>query len=128
MNNSSNIKTYIDILPELEQIMVDFGINLNGEDSAVKWLTDLIILAIYYPDSWQNDYLDSIGKRENLTHKRVCQMLYKTAWDNWNKEAKAILEAHFGHPIQTQFKYVKPDHIEFISLISDELRKKFFNS
>lgn len=124
MNITTNIKTHIDILPELAQIMIDLGFNSNGRQLAFRWLEEIIILAIFYPDTWQDDYLERIGKRENLTRERVRQILYKAVWDKWSKESKGILEKHFEHPIKTQFKYVKPNHVEFISLISNELRKK----
>ena len=128
MNITTNIKTHIDILPELAQIMIDLGFNSNGRQLAFRWLEEIIILAIYYPDTWQDDYLDSIGKRENLTRERVRQILYKAVWNNWNKESKDILEKHFCHPVQTQFKHVKPNHVEFIELIAYELREKSLNS
>lgn len=115
---------YFKIEEELEQIMINLGMDSTINHRGFEWLMELIMLAIYQPNSWQDNYLEDIGKKENLTRERVRQILYKAAWNNWHKESRAILEAHFGHPMQTQFKHLKPNHIEFISLISNELRKR----
>lgn len=116
---------YIEIEIELDQIMLELGMNLLDKRRSFKWLKELIMIAVYSPDGWQNDYLQNIGKRERLTRERVRQMLYKVVWDNWSDNSKKVLDAHFGYPIQTQFEYVKPNHIEFIALISGEICKKY---
>ena len=123
--NYNLINTKAQIETEVSQIMLDLGMDSPINHRSFEWLKELIILAIYHPDGWQNYYLDDIGKRENLTRERVRQMLYKAVSNNWRRESKSILEKHFGYPVQTQFKYVKPNHIEFIELTSDELRKKY---
>ena len=82
-------------------------------------------MAVLHPEIWQNEYLEILAKSINMTRERVRQMLYKAAWDNWNANAINILGKHVTPPIQTHFEYVKPNHIEFISLISEKLSEKY---
>lgn len=125
MNKHSMIpKIYIKIKTEVAQIMVELNMNPDDEQRSFRWLKELIFLAVYHPNNWQDNYLEDIGKREGLTRERVRQILYKAVWNNWNASSKDILERHFGYSIQTKFRHVKPNHIEFITLISNELRKR----
>ena len=115
---------YFEIEEEVEQIMINLGMNFPLNQRSFEWFIELIMLAIYSPNSWQKDCFESIGNRENLTRERVRQTLYKAAWNNWHKDSKYILEKHFGYPVQAQFEHITPNHIEFVELISNELRKK----
>ena len=72
----------------------------------------------------KEEYAEHIGKRESITRERVRQILHKAVWNNWNVNSKDVLKNHFGADIQIKFKYVKPNHVEFIKLIADNLREK----
>ena len=115
----------MNIETELDQILAELGMNSLGEKRDFAWLKEGILLAIRYPNTWQDRYLELIGKREGITRERVRQILYKAVWDGWNIQSAFILNNHFGHPIQTQFEYVRPNHIEIIALLSEELREKY---
>ena len=106
---------------ELDIILSKLGMNPTQRDFA--WLKEVILLAIYEPSTWQESYLEMIGKREGITRERVRQILHKTVWDHWTPQSKQILCMHFGTSVPMQFEYVKPNHIEFITLLSGELRK-----
>ena len=110
---------------ELDYILAELGMNPLGDKRDFAWLKEVILLAVRYPNTWQVRYLEQIGKRECITRERVRQILYKAVWDHWPPQSVHILSEYFGHPIQTKFKYVKPNHIEFITLLSEELRKKY---
>lgn len=114
---------YIELEHELIQILTDLGMDSTGRRDHL-FLKEAILMAIRFPNSWENDYLDCIGRRESITRERVRQMLHKAAWNNWRVDSKELLSKHFGHPIQTDFEYVKPNHVEFITLISKEMRTK----
>ena len=114
----------MDLENELDHILTELGMNPLGSRPDFAWLKEVILLAIRYPNTWQVRYLELIGKRECITRERVRQILYKAVWDRWTPRSVHILSEHFGHPIQTQFERVKPTHIEFITLLSEELRKK----
>lgn len=110
---------------ELNYILTELGMDPLGDKRDFAWLKEVILLAVRYPNTWQVRYLERIGKRECITRERVRQILYKAVWDHWTPQSAHVLSNHFGHPIQTKFKYVKPNHIEFITLLSKELRKKY---
>ena len=110
---------------ELDHILTELGMEPQGSRRGFRWLNEVILLAVYRPDIWQENYLDLIGQWEGLTRETVRYILHKTAWDHWTPRSVHILSEHFGHPIQTKFKYVKPNHIEFITLLSEELRAKY---
>ena len=115
----------MDLETELDHILAELGMNPLGDKRDFALLKEVILLAIRYPNTWQVRYLERIGKRECITRERVRQILYKAAWDHWTPRSVHILSEHFGHPIRTKFKYVKPNHIEFITLLSEELWKKY---
>ena len=106
---------------ELDLVLTKLDMEPIFRDFA--WLKEVILLAIYDPSTWQESYLKMIGKREGITGERVRQILHKAVWDHWTPQSKQILCMHFGTSIQMQFKYVKPNHIEFITMLSGELRK-----
>ena len=110
---------------ELNYILTELGMEPQGSRRGFRWLNEVILLAVYQPDTWQEIYLEWIGQREHITSESVRYILHKTAWDHWTPRSVQILSEHFGHPIQTKFKYVKPNHIEFITLLAEELRKKY---
>ena len=110
---------------ELDHILAELGMNPLGDRRDFHLLKEVILLAIRYPNTWQVRYLEQIGKREGITRERVRQILHKAVWDRWTPQSVHILSEHLGHPIQTKFKYVKPNHIEFIALLSKELQKKY---
>ena len=109
---------------ELNRILLELGMDPGGNRREFQWLKEVIGLAVRRPDTWQESYLDLIGRREGITRESVRQILYKAVWDHWAPRSVHILSEHFGHPIQTQFERVKPTHIEFVSLLSEELREK----
>ena len=105
---------------KVNQIMTELG--MNPESSRTfAWLKEVILMAVDI-DTWQSDYLEIIGRREGITRERVRQMIHKAVWDNWNANSKTVLEKHFDS-IELNFEYIKPNHIEFIALISNELKK-----
>ena len=110
---------------ELNQILLELGMDPGGNRREFQWLKEVIGLAVRRPSTWQESYLEFIGRREGIARERVRQILYKAAWDHWTPRSIHILSEHFGHPIQTQFERVKPNHIEFITLLTEELRKKY---
>ena len=110
---------------ELDEILRELGMDPDSECREFQWLKEVILLAVRYPNTWQVRYLERIGKRECITRERVRHILHKAVWDHWNVRSAFVLSNHFGQPIQTKFKYVKPNHIEFITLLSEELRKKY---
>ena len=114
----------VEIEYELIQILTDLGMEPVGRRDHL-FLKEVILMAIQSPNSWENDYLDCIGRRENISRERVRQMLHKAAWNNWGVDSKELLSKHFGHPIQADFEYVRPNHIELIALISKEFRLKY---
>ena len=109
---------------EINYILTRLGMDPLEDKRDFAWLKEAILLAIRYPNTWQVRYLELIGEREGITRERVRQFLYKATWDHWTPRSVHILSEHFGHPIQTKFKYLKPNHLEFITLLSEELRKK----
>lgn len=116
----------MDLETELDHILAELGMNPLGDKRDFALLKEVILLAIRYPNTWQVRYLERIGKREGITRERVRQILYKAVWNHWQPESEHILLAHFGHSIQTQFERGKPTHIEFVALLSVELRDKYF--
>ena len=114
----------MDIETELDQILAKLGMDPLGFRLSFRWLKEVILYAVYNPNTWRESYLDLLGKAEANTHEFVRQSLYKAVWDHWTPRSVHILSEHLGHPVQTKFKYVKPNHIEFITLLSEELRKK----
>ena len=106
---------------ELDLILTELNMKPTHRDFA--WLKEVILLAISEPSAWQKSYLEMIGKREGISRERVRQILHKMVWDHWPPQSKQILCMHFGTSIQMQFEYAKPNHIEFITLLSEELRK-----
>ena len=110
---------------ELNQILTELDMDPLSNRSDFRWLKEVILLAVRYRNTWQVRYLELIGRRECITRERVRQILYKAVWDKWNVRSAFVLSNYFGHPVQTQFERVKPSHIEFISLLSEKLRKKY---
>ena len=114
----------MNIETELDQILAELGMDPLGDKREFAWLKEAILLAIRYPNTWQARYLELIGKREGITRERVRQVLYKAIWDHWTPPSAHVLSNHFGHPIQTQFERVKPNLIEFIALVTEQLLRK----
>ena len=108
---------------ELNQILLELGMDPDGNRREFRWLKEVIMLAVRYPDTWQESCVELIGRREGITRERVRQILHKAVWDHWNARSAAVLANHFGYPVQTQFERVKPNHVEFIALLSEALRK-----
>ena len=115
----------MDLETELDHILAELGMNPLGDKRDFALVKEVILLAVRYPNTWQVRYLERIGKRECITRERVRQILYKAVWDHWTPQSVHILSEHFGRPIQPQFKRVKPTHIEFITLLSEELLKEY---
>ena len=113
----------MDLETELDHLLAELGMNPLGDKRGFAWMKEVTLLAVCYPNTWQARYLELIGKREGITRERVRQILYKAVWDNWNAHSAAVFVNHFGASIQIQFERVKPTHIEFVSLLSEELRE-----
>ena len=58
--------TCVEIEYELFQILTDFGMEPVGRRDHL-FLKEAILMAIQSPNSWKTDYLDCIGRRENIT-------------------------------------------------------------
>lgn len=115
----------LEIEVELEQILIQLGMDPDGNNRGFGWLKEVILYAISHPDCWKENYLELIGKREGITRERVRQILYKAVWDHWTSQSVDVLSNHVGHSIQTQFEWVKPSYIEFVTLLSEGLRAKY---
>ena len=111
------------VLIELEQILSELCM-VPTDHRDFGWLQEVILMAVRHPVTWELQYAEYIGKRENITRERVRQILHKAVWNNWNVNSKDVLKNHFGADVQINFEYVKPNHVEFIKLIADNLRKK----
>lgn len=107
---------------EICQILIKLRMNPTYS-SNYMCLKDAILIAIDHPNTWQDTYLETIGKQRNVTRERIRQILYKAACDNWNKESKNVLAVHFGRDVQTHFQYAKPNHIEFIEMMANLIRE-----
>ena len=123
-NRECFAEAYMKMEAELDEILRELGMDPDSECREFRWLKEVILLAVRYPNTWQVRYLERIGKREGITRERVRQILWKAVWDHWNVRSAFVLSNHFGHPIQMKFQYVKPNHIEFITLLSEKLREK----
>ena len=108
---------------ELEQILSELGMAPESHRD-FGWLQEVILMAVCDPQSWEAEYAEYIGKRESITRERVRQILHKAAWNNWNVNSKDVLKNHFGADVQMNFEHIKPNHVEFIKLIADNLREK----
>ena len=107
----AEILSELDMAPESHR---DFG-----------WLQEVILMAVRDPATWKSQYAEYIGKRANITCERIRQILYKAVWNNWKADSGEIIKNHFGDNVQMKFEYVKPNHVEFIKLIADNLREKY---
>ena len=110
---------------ELNQILLELGMDPCGSRREFQWLKEVIGLAVCQPSAWQESYLELIGMREGITRERVRQILYRVVWDHWTPQSAQILSNHFGRPVQTQFERVKPNHIEFVNLLAEKLLEKY---
>ena len=117
----------MDLENELDHILTELGMNPLGGKRDFALLKEVILLAVRHPNTWQDRYLELIGKREGITRERVRQILYKAVWDHWNVRSAFVLSNHFGHPIQTQFEYIRPNHVEFAALLAGKLRSKYLS-
>ena len=111
------------VLMELEQILSELCM-APTDHRDFGWLQEVILMAVRDPATWEEEYAEYIGKRENITRERIRQILHKAVWNNWNVNSKDVLKNHFGADVQMKFEYVKPNHVEFIKLIADNLREK----
>ena len=115
----------LEIEVELEQILIQLGMDHDGNNRGFRWVKEVTLHAIFHPDCWKENYLELIGKREGVTREHVRQILYKAVWDNWTPKSAHVLGNHFGNPIQTKFECVKPNHIELVTLLSEQLREQY---
>ena len=123
MDGNDNTVIIAKLEQEINQILFVLGMNPVGRRDHM-YLRDAILIAVCYPVSWKDNYLGIIGEREGITRERIRQMLHKAVWDNWRRNSKSILTVHFGSQIKTEFEYVKPNHVEFVNLISEKLRER----
>lgn len=108
---------------EFEQILSELGMAPESHRD-FGWLQEVFLMAVRDPLSWEAEYAEYIGKRESITCERVRQILHKAVWNNWNVNSKDVLKNHFGADVQINFEYVKPNHVEFITFMADNLCKK----
>lgn len=111
------------VLIELEQILSELCM-APTDHRDFGWLQEVILMAVRDSLSWEAEYAEYIGKRENITRERIRQILHKAVWNNWKADSGEIIKNHFGDNVQMKFEYVKPNHVEFIKLIADNLREK----
>ena len=116
-------KVFAELEAELDQILIELSMAPESHRD-FGWLQEVILMAMRDPQSWEAEYAEYIGKRECITCERVRQILHKAVWNNWNVNSKAVLKNYFGVDVQMNFEYVKPNHVEFIKLIADNLREK----
>ena len=116
-------KVFAELEAELDQILIELSMAPEGHRD-FGWLQEVILMAVRDPMNWEEEYAEYIGKRESISRERVRQILHKAVWNNWNVNSKDVLKNHFGADVQINFEYVKPNHVEFIKLIADNLRKK----
>ena len=116
-------KIFAAIETELAEILSELGMAPESHRD-FGWLQEVIMMAVRHPVIWELQYAEYIGKRANITSERIRQILHKAAWNNWNVNSKDVLKNHFGADVQMNFEYVKPNHVEFIKLIADNLREK----
>lgn len=117
-------KTFADIETELAEILSELGM-ASETHRDFGWLQEVILMAVRDPVTWESQYAEYIGKRENITRERIRQILHKAVWNNWKADSGEIIKNHFGDNVQMKFEYIKPNHVEFISFIADNLRKKY---
>ena len=126
-NGRCDEDVYMEVEAELDQILIQLGMDSHGNRCEFQWLKEVILHAIFHPDGWRENYLELIGNREGITRERVRQILYKAVWDHWNVRSVFVLLNYFGHPIQTQFEYIRPNHVEFAALLAGKLRSKYLS-
>ena len=116
-------KVFAALEAELAEILSELGMASESHRD-FGWLQEVILMAVRHPVIWELQYAEYIGKRENITRERIRQILYKAVWNNWKADSGEIIKNHFGADVQMNFEYVKPNHVEFIKLIADNLREK----
>ena len=116
-------KIFAAIETELAEILSELGMAPESHRD-FGWLQEVIMMAVRHPVIWELQYAEYIGKRANITSERIRQILHKAAWNNWKADSGEIIKNHFGDNVQMKFEYVKPNHVEFIKLIADNLCKK----
>ena len=121
MENNDKVLAELEI--ELVQILEELDMAPDSHRD-FGWLREVIIMAVRNPFTWDAQWAEYIGKRENITRERVTQILHKAVWNHWNLNSENIIKKHFG-AVQAQFEYVKPNHIELIKLIAEGLREKY---
>lgn len=113
----------IQLEAEILEILAKLGI--PAESNATEILKTIILSAVTEAASFDlDDQYDKIGRANQITRERVRQILHKAVWNNWNVNSKDVLKNHFGADVRMNFEYVKPNHVEFIKLIADNLREK----
>ena len=112
------------VLMELEQILSELCM-APTDHRDFGWLQEVILMAVRDPATWEEEYAEYIGKRANISRERIRQILHKAAWNNWKADSGEIIKNHFGDDVQMNFEYIKPNHVEFISLVADNLREKY---
>ena len=116
-------KVFAAIETELAEILSELGM-ASETHRDFGWLQEVILMAVRDPVTWESQYAEYIGKRENITRERIRQILHKAVWNNWKVDSKDVIKNHFGADVQMNFEYVKPNHVEFIKLIADNLCEK----
>ena len=109
---------------ELDELLIELNMNPYAKRDFL-WIKEAILFAISNPETWNNNLLENLGKRSNITRGRVRQILEKSVSNNWLPKSKEIFIKRFGDSAKFDFKYVKPSYTEFVALISNCL-KGFF--
>ena len=66
---------------ELDEILIEIGMN-PYEKRDFLWVKEAVLLAINNPETWNNNLLENLGKKSNITRERVRQILEKTIFKN----------------------------------------------
>jgi hypothetical protein len=123
--NKNKENVFAEIKTELAEILIELGMAPESHRD-FGWLQEIILMAVRDPQISEKEYTGYIGKRESITRERVCQILHKAVWSNWKADSGEVIKNHFGADVQMNFEYVKPNHVEFIALMADILREKYY--
>ena len=117
-------KVFMELEAELAQILRELGMPPESHRD-FGWLQEVILMSVRHHLVWELQYAEYLCNREGITCERIRQILHKAVWNNWKVDSKDVLKEHFGADVQIKFEYVKPNHVEFVRLMSDNLRKKY---
>ncbi len=118
-------KVYSEIEEELNELFIEIGLDGNGYVKGTAWLKELIMIGVQNPEDLKKDWFEIIGQKNGVTRELVRFSTHKAAADHWKPNTKVIMEKHFGAPFEYKFLYVKPNQIEFVTLLYTKFREKY---